>query len=92
MTTPCQPVGSSCRDRARDTLASEVWAALYDAHGITFELRHTGNTLTGEGGASLGELMNRMGHSSTRAVRVYLRARKERDRQLARGWLVGART
>jgi hypothetical protein len=27
--------------------------------------------------------MNRMGHSSTRAARVYLHAREERDRQLA---------
>ena len=34
-------------------------------------------------GASLGELMNRMGHSSTRAARIYLHAREERDRQLA---------
>ena len=42
-----------------------------------------GNTLTGEAGASLAELMNRMGHSSTRAARVYLHAREERDRQLA---------
>jgi hypothetical protein len=41
------------------------------------------NTLTGEAGASLAELMNRMGHSSTRAARVYLHAREERDRQLA---------
>jgi integrase len=47
------------------------------------DLRHTGNTLTGEAGASLAELMNRMGHSSTRAARVYLHAREERDRQLA---------
>ena len=28
-------------------------------------------------------LMDRMGHSSTRAARVYLHAREERDRQLA---------
>ena len=41
------------------------------------------NTLTGEAGASLAELMNRMGHSSTRAVSVYLHAREERDRQPA---------
>jgi len=41
------------------------------------------NTLTGEAGASLTELMSRMGHSSTRAAKVYLHAREERDRQLA---------
>jgi hypothetical protein len=27
--------------------------------------------------------MNRMGHSSTRAARIYLHAREERERQLA---------
>jgi integrase len=47
------------------------------------DLRHTGNTLAAEAGASLGELMNRMGHSSTRAARIYLHARDERERQLA---------
>jgi integrase len=47
------------------------------------DLRHTGNTLAAEAGASLGELMNRMGHSSTRAARIYLHAREERERQLA---------
>jgi integrase len=46
------------------------------------DLRHTGNTLAAEAGASLGELMNRMGHSSTRATRIYLDAR-ERERRLA---------
>ena len=47
------------------------------------DLRHTGNTLAAEAGASLAELMNRMGHSSTRAAKVYLHAREERDRHLA---------
>jgi hypothetical protein len=46
-------------------------------------LRHSGNTLTGEANASLAELMNRMDHSSTRAARVYLHAREERCCQLA---------
>ena len=31
----------------------------------------------------LGELMNRMGHSSTRAARIYLHTREEREQQLA---------
>ena len=47
------------------------------------DLRHTGNTLTAEAGASLGEPMNRMGHSSTRAARIYLHAREEHEWQLA---------
>jgi hypothetical protein len=56
---------------------AEVWLALKEG-----EIRR-GNTLTAEAGASLAELMTRMGHSSTRAAKVYLHAREERDRQLA---------
>jgi integrase len=67
---------------------SKPWArALVEAglpSGVhVHDLRHTGNTLTAEAGASLAELMTRMGHSSTRAAKVYLHAREERDRQLA---------
>ena len=67
---------------------SKPWARALAKAGLLAEvhvhdLRHTGNTLTGEAGASLAELMNRMGHSSIRAARVYLHAREERDRQLA---------
>ena len=36
------------------------------------DLRHTGNTLAAETGATLRELMDRMGHSSTRAAMIYL--------------------
>ena len=39
--------------------------------GIHFhDLRHAGNTLTADAGASLRELMDRMGHSSTRAALI----------------------
>ena len=47
------------------------------------DLRHTGNTLAAEAGASLGELMNRMGDSPTRAASIYLHARGDREQQLA---------
>jgi integrase len=47
------------------------------------DLRHTGNTFTAETGASLAELMSRMGHSSTRAAQVYLHVRQERDKEIA---------
>ncbi len=47
------------------------------------DLRHTGNTFAAETGASLAELMNRMGHSSTRAAMIYLHTRDERDREIA---------
>jgi integrase len=46
-------------------------------------LRHTGNTLTAEAGASLRELKERMGHSSTRAAMIYLHSTNERQRALA---------
>ncbi|WP_119731692.1 tyrosine-type recombinase/integrase [Thermomonospora amylolytica] len=38
------------------------------------DLRHVGNTLAATTGASLKELMARMGHSSTRAALIYLHA------------------
>lgn len=37
-----------------------------------YDLRHTGNQLANDEGASLRELMDRMGHSSTRAALIYL--------------------
>jgi integrase len=47
------------------------------------DLRHTGNTLAAMTGASLKELMARMGHSSTKAAMIYLHAAKDRDRAIA---------
>jgi integrase len=44
---------------------------------------HTGNTLTADAGANLRELMDRMGHSSTRAALIYLQSSAERQRTLA---------
>jgi integrase len=67
---------------------SKPWARALAKAGLPAEthvhdLRHTGNTLSAEAGASLAELMSRMGHSSARAAMVYLHARDERDQQLA---------
>ena len=47
------------------------------------DLRHTGNILTATAGASLRELMARMGHASTRAALVYLHDTDERQRAIA---------
>jgi integrase len=47
------------------------------------DLRHAGNTLTADAGASLRELMDRIGHSSTRAALIYLHSSNERQRTLA---------
>ncbi len=49
------------------------------------DLRHTGNTMAAAQGASLKELMERMGHSSTRAALIYLHATRERDQKIAAG-------
>jgi hypothetical protein len=42
-----------------------------------------GNTLAGAAGASLRELMERMGHSTTRAALIYQHRTSERDRLIA---------
>lgn len=53
--------------------------------GLHFhDLRHVGNTLAASTGASLRELMARMGHSSTRAVLIYQHASRDRDEVIAR--------
>ena len=55
-----------------------------DLPGIHFhDLRHTGNHLTANAGASLRELMARMGHSSTRAALIYQHSTDERQREIA---------
>jgi integrase len=47
------------------------------------DLRHTGNTLAGEAGATLRELMDRMGHASTRAALIYQHRTTQRDKIIA---------
>ncbi|MGW5416834.1 tyrosine-type recombinase/integrase [Actinomadura geliboluensis] len=47
------------------------------------DLRHVGNTLAASTGASLKELMARMGHASTRAALIYQHASQDRDRVIA---------
>ena len=47
------------------------------------DLRHTGTMLTAGTGATLRELMDRMGHSSTRAALIYLHDSDDRQRQIA---------
>lgn len=47
------------------------------------DLRHTGNTLASYSGATLADLMARMGQSSTRAARIYAHTTKQRDLVIA---------
>jgi len=48
------------------------------------DLRHTGNYLTSQG-ASLRDVMARMGHASTRAALIYQHADRDRERNIAAG-------
>ena len=47
------------------------------------DLRHLGGTLAAATGASLKELMARLGHSSTRAALIYQHATRDRDQAIA---------
>lgn len=69
---------------------NRVWKrALRDA-GIPAELelrlhdlRHTGSTWSAQSGATLKELMSRIGHSSPRAALIYQHATRDRDQIIA---------
>jgi len=66
---------------------SRQWNAAIEAaclSGFHFhDLWHTGNQLANDEGASLRELMDRMGHSTTRAALIYQHRSKKRDQKLA---------
>jgi len=47
------------------------------------DLRHTGSTWSAQSGATLKEVMARIGHSSTRAAMIYQHATRERDQAIA---------
>lgn len=71
----------------RRTTFTKTWnrartqVGLPDAH--FHDLRHTGNTLAAATGASMAELMARMGHGSTRAAIIYQHATNNRDKAIA---------
>ena len=48
------------------------------------DLRHTGATLAAATGATLAELMGRLGHSTPAAALRYQHAAAERDQEIAR--------
>jgi hypothetical protein len=66
---------------------SKAWRDATKAANLTdfhfHDLRHAGNTLAGAAGASLRELMERMGHSTTRAALIYQHRTSERDKLIA---------
>lgn len=69
---------------------NRVWKKALDSAGIPAEmdlhlhdLRHTGSTWSAQSGATLRELMARIGHSSARAALIYQHATRERDKAIA---------
>lgn len=68
--------------------ANVGWAAALVSAGLPegfhfHDLRHTGNHLVAQSGASTRELMHRMGHSTMRAALIYQHATEARSRALA---------
>ena len=67
---------------------NDVWRPAAEKVGVPHlhfhDLRHTGNTLAAATGASLRELMVRMGHASAKAALRYQHATRDRDAAIAR--------
>lgn len=65
----------------------KIWSEARDAAGLSdvhfHDLRHTGNTLASQTGATLKELMHRMGHSTVRAAMIYQHNSPGRDQKIA---------
>ena len=64
------------------------WACQVKAAGLPagfhfHDLRHTGNDLAAQSGASIRELMHRMGHSTMAAALMYQHATDQRAREIA---------
>ena len=78
------PAGQSLR---YDNFRNRFWCPALRAAGLPrvhfHDLRHTGNQLAADAGASLRELMDRMGHSTARAAMIYLHGSDERQRAIA---------
>ncbi|MBO3752944.1 site-specific integrase [Streptosporangiaceae bacterium NEAU-GS5] len=74
--------------RLRRSSFRRIWNKARDSVGLPalhfHDLRHVGNTLAAANGASLKELMARMGHASTRAALIYLHATQDRDETIAK--------
>jgi integrase len=78
------PTGTPLRHnnfRRRVWLPALAEAGLNELH--FHDLRHTGNDLTAATGATLREMMDRMGHSSPRAALIYMHGNDGRQRKIA---------
>jgi integrase len=79
------PKGGKLR---RSNFHESVWSKARIAVGLPdlhlHDLRHTGGTLSAATGATLKELMARLGHSSVRAAMIYQHATRDRDQAIAK--------
>ena len=75
--------------RLRRSTFRRTWTKARTAAGLPdlhfYDLRHRGNTMAAGQGASLRDLMERMGHSSARAALIYQHPTQERDEAIAAG-------
>jgi integrase len=80
------PTGSPLR---HGNFRRRVWIPALAKCGLSgthfHDLRHSGNMLTAATGATLRELMDRMGHSSPRAALIYLHSNDARQKAIAAG-------
>ncbi|MFI6287242.1 tyrosine-type recombinase/integrase [Streptomyces sp. NPDC051018] len=72
----------------RRSTFGRIWRAARATVGMEqgfrfYDLRHTGNTLLAETGASTRDLMVRMGQSSVRAAMIYQHSTAKRQKELA---------
>jgi integrase len=74
--------------RLRRSNFRQIWNKARESVGFPdlhfHDLRHTGGTLSAATGATLKELMARLGHSSVRAAMIYQHATRDRDRAIAK--------
>ncbi|GIH02811.1 hypothetical protein Rhe02_08780 [Rhizocola hellebori] len=66
------------------------WAEAVESAGLPagfhfHDLRHFGNSLAADAGASTKEMMHRLGQSSMRAALIYQHATQRRDKEIAAG-------
>jgi integrase len=80
--------GSKGGKLRRSNFHRSVWSKARQAVGLPnlhfHDLRHTGGTLSAATGATLKELMARLGHSSVRAAMIYQHATRDRDQAIAK--------
>ncbi|MGV9308390.1 hypothetical protein ACWDLG_33885 [Nonomuraea sp. NPDC003727] len=79
---PIPSSGSTSTRAAGRSWTSPAWQDRLS--GLHFhDLRHTGNTIAASSGASLKDLMQRMGHDSVRAALICQHSTAETDRKIA---------